>query len=94
MINDYNTIKEAAEKWNLSERIDAKSLVFLLEELCKQFISLDYEDGYDMQENLCEKEDQLKVLVLAPANKSADVLVRRIRDWKVLKMENVNGKAF
>ncbi|WP_186430047.1 ATP-binding protein [Clostridium sp. BSD9I1] len=35
-------------------RIDAKSPVFLLEELRKQFIELGYVDDYNMQENLCE----------------------------------------
>ena len=96
---DFSIITEA--------RIDAKSPVFLLEELRKQFMALDYEDDYDMQENLCENiefifgppgtgktthlaknvlmpliqgADQLKVLVLTPTNKSADVLVRRIMD--------------
>lgn len=96
---DFSKVTEA--------RIDAKSPVFLLEELRKQFIAFDYEDDYDMQENLCENiefvfgppgtgktthlaknvlmplmqgTDQLKVLVLTPTNKSADVLVRRIMD--------------
>ncbi|MDY4784097.1 AAA domain-containing protein [Pygmaiobacter massiliensis] len=96
---DFSKVTEA--------RIDAKSPVFLLEELRKQFLALGYEDDYDMQENLCENiefvfgppgtgktthlaknvlmplmqgTDQLKVLVLTPTNKSADVLVRRIMD--------------
>lgn len=96
---DFSKVTEA--------RIDAKSPVFLLEELSKQFISFDYTDDYDMQENLCENiefvfgppgtgkttylaknvlmpfmqgTDKLKVLVLTPTNKSADVLVRRIMD--------------
>ena len=96
---DFSKVTEA--------RIDAKSPVFLLEELRKQFLALDYKDDYDMQENLCEniefvfgppgtgktthlaknvlvplmqRKDKLKVLVLTPTNKSADVLVRRIMD--------------
>jgi len=96
---DFSKVTEA--------RIDAKSPVFLLEELRKQFMDLDYDDDYDMQENLCEniefvfgppgtgktthlakniilpliqKYDKLKVLVLTPTNKSADVLIRKIMD--------------
>ena len=37
-----------------SVTIDAKSPVFLLEELRKQFLELGYEDDFNMQENLCE----------------------------------------
>lgn len=37
-----------------SASIDAKSPVFLLEELRRQFQSFDYEDDYNMKENLCE----------------------------------------
>lgn len=96
---DFSKVTEA--------RIDAKSPAFLLEELRKQFVALDYADDYDMQESLCENiefvfgppgtgktthlakkvlmplmkgNDNLKVLVLTPTNKSADVLVRRIMD--------------
>jgi len=96
---DFSKVTEA--------RIDAKSPVFLLEELRKQFNALDYADDYNMQGSLCEniefvfgppgtgktthlaknvlmplmqEDDKLKVLVLTPTNKSADVLVRRIMD--------------
>lgn len=100
---DFSIVTEA--------RIDAKSPVFLLEELRKQINALGedngYEDSFDMQGNLCEniefvfgppgtgktthlarnvilplmqEEEMLKVLVLTPTNKSADVLVRRIMD--------------
>ena len=102
---DFSKVTEA--------RIDAKSPVFLLEELRKQFVSFNYEDDYDMQKNLCENiefifgppgtgktthlaknviiplmkgNDELKVLVLTPTNKSADVLVRRTMD--IMKMDN------
>lgn len=34
--------------------IDAKSPAFLLQELRKQFVALDYADEFNMQENLCE----------------------------------------
>lgn len=34
--------------------IDAKSPAFLLEELRRQFVALDYADDFNMQENLCE----------------------------------------
>ena len=37
-----------------SASIDAKSPVFLLEELRKQFLSFEYEDDYNMKDNLCE----------------------------------------
>lgn len=96
---DFSKVSEA--------RIDAKSPVFLLEELRKQLIALDYADDYDMQENLSkniefvfgppgagktthlakmvliplmQKNDQLKILVLTPTNKAADVLIRKIMD--------------
>lgn len=100
---DFSKVTEA--------RIDAKSPVFLLEELRKQINALGeengYEDAFDMQGNLCEniefvfgppgtgktthlarnvivplmqKAEMLKILVLTPTNKSADVLVRRIMD--------------
>jgi len=88
-------------------RIDAKSPVFLLEELRKQFAALGYDDDYNMQQNLCEniefvfgppgtgktthlvrnilipmmqQKEDLKVLVLTPTNKSADVLVSRLME--------------
>ena len=38
----------------IEARIDAKSPVFLLEELRKQFVQLGYDDDYNMQQNLCE----------------------------------------
>ncbi|WP_303818979.1 ATP-binding protein [Ruminococcus flavefaciens] len=94
-----------------SVTIDAKSPVFLLEELRKQFKELGNENGYDadfnMKDNLCENikfvfgppgtgkttylankvlipmmqnNQNCKVLVLTPTNKSADVLVRRIME--------------
>ena len=90
-------------------RIDAKSPVFLLEELRKQFLEFDYDDAFNMQQNLCkdiefvfgppgtgkttylaknvlipmmDSKDNYKVLVLAPTNKAADVLVRRIMEVK------------
>lgn len=37
-----------------SATIDAKSPAFLLEELRKQFAKFEYEDDFNMQENLCE----------------------------------------
>lgn len=43
---DFKKVTEA--------RIDAKSPVFLLEALRKEFNALGYEDDFDMQENLCE----------------------------------------
>ncbi len=87
--------------------INAKSPAFLLDELRKQFMALQYEEDYDMQKNLCENitfifgppgtgkttylakniitplmEEQgvMRVLVLTPTNKSADVLVKKIMD--------------
>lgn len=88
-------------------RIDAKSPVFLLEELRKQFAALGYADDFNLQQNLCEniefvfgppgtgktthlvknilipmmqQQEDLKVLVFTPTNKSADVLVSRLMD--------------
>lgn len=88
-------------------RIDAKDPVFLLEELRKQFARLEFDDGYNLQENLCENIEfvfgppgtgkttylvknillpimrnskELKVLVLTPTNKAADVLVSRFME--------------
>lgn len=88
-------------------RIDARSPVFLLEELRKQFDELGYDADFNMQEKLCENiefvfgppgtgktthlaknvlmplmfsNQNLKVLVLTPTNKAADVLVRRIME--------------
>lgn len=96
---DLSLLKEA--------KIEAKNPVFLLEELRKSFNKLDFDDNYDMQNNLCEniefifgppgtgkttylskkvilpliqEDDNVKILVLTPTNKSADVLVRRIMD--------------
>lgn len=43
---DFGKVTEA--------KIDAKSPVFLLEALRKEFGALEYEDDFDMQENLCE----------------------------------------
>ena len=94
-----------------SVTIDAKSPVFLLEELRKQFKELGKNNGYDddfnMKDNLCEnikfifgppgtgkttylankvlipmmqQNQNCKVLVLTPTNKSADVLVKRIME--------------
>ena len=96
---------------NLSEvkeaTINAQSPAFLLEELRKAFNALEYEDDFDMKENLPEnikfifgppgtgkttylsnetiipmmqQNDKCKVLVLAPTNKAADVLVSRIME--------------
>lgn len=88
-------------------RIEAKSPVFLMEELRKAFNKLDFDDDYNMQSNLCEniefvfgppgtgktthlarevilpfmrKANDLKVLVLTPTNKAADVLTRRLME--------------
>lgn len=85
--------------------IDVKNPVFILEELRKAFYQLDFEDNFNLQQNLTEKirfifgppgtgkttylatdeiipfmkkEEDLKVLVLTPTNKSADVLTKRI----------------
>lgn len=88
-------------------KIDAKSPAFLLEELRKQFLSLDYEDKYNLKESLpsniefifgppgtgktthlaknvllplMAERGRCRVLVLAPTNKSADVLTSRIME--------------
>lgn len=96
---DLSLVKEA--------KIEAKNPVFLIEELKKAFNKLDFDDNYDMQNNLCENIEfifgppgtgktthlvrevilpimreavDLKVLVLTPTNKAADVLVRRLME--------------
>ena len=96
---DLNLVKEA--------RIDVKDPAFLLEELRKQFNSLDFEDTFNLQQNLpqniefvfgppgtgktthlarnvlipfMQKTETLKILVLTPTNKAADVLVSRIME--------------
>lgn len=43
---DFSKVTEA--------QIDAKNPIFLLEELRKEFNKLGYDDGFNMQENLCE----------------------------------------
>lgn len=85
--------------------IDIKNPVFILEELRKAFNQLNFEDDYNLHENLSEDirfifgppgtgkttylatneiiplmqlDENLKVLVLTPTNKSADVLTKRI----------------
>lgn len=85
--------------------IDIKNPVFILEELRKAFYQLNFEDDYNLQQNLTDKirfifgppgtgkttflatneiiplmqqEEALKVLVLTPTNKAADVLTKRI----------------
>lgn len=85
--------------------IDVKNPVFIIEELRKAFYQLDFEDEYNLQQNLTEnirfifgppgtgkttylatdeiiplmeKEEDLKLLVLTPTNKAADVLTKRI----------------
>ena len=88
-------------------RIDAQNPTFLLEELIKEFNSLDYADDFNLKSNLTEKIDfifgppgtgktthlankvilplmqedkNLKVLVLTPTNKAADVITKRIME--------------
>ena len=96
---DFSAIKEA--------RITAQNPVFLLEELKKQFLGLNFDDDYNMQSNLCsnidfifgppgtgkttylankiiipkmKQEEDVKVLVLTPTNKAADVIVKKIQE--------------
>lgn len=87
--------------------IRAADPTFLLDELRKHFAELNYEDTFNMKENICKNiefifgppgtgkttylaqkilvplmknQPKCKVLVLAPTNKAADVLVRRIME--------------
>ena len=89
----------------IDARIDAQNPSFLLRELQKQFAKFEYDDDYDMQNNLCDnikfifgppgtgktthlarnvimplvaEEKGQKIIVLAPTNKAADVIVERI----------------
>ncbi len=90
-----------------SASIIAKSPVFLLQELQKQFDALSFAPDYDMKASLCknirfvfgppgtgkttflaknvlkklvDENENIKVLVLAPTNKAADVIVSRTID--------------
>lgn len=81
-----------------SATIDAKSPVFLLEELRKQFAELELEDDFNMQENLCEniefvfgppgtgKTTHLAQNVLIP-------MMRENKDCKVLVLTPTNKSA-
>lgn len=87
--------------------IHTQSPAFLLDALKERFTELEFQDGFNLQNNLCENIEfvfgppgtgkttylaknillpmmrenrECKVLVLAPTNKSADVLVRRIME--------------
>jgi hypothetical protein len=90
-----------------SASIIAKSPVFLLQELQKQFDTLSFATDFDMKSSLCEnikfvfgppgtgkttflarnvlkklieENKNIKILVLAPTNKAADVIVNRTID--------------
>lgn len=81
-----------------SATIDAKSPVFLLEELRKQFAELGFDDDYNMQENLCEniefvfgppgtgKTTHLAQNVLLP-------MMRENKECKVLVLTPTNKSA-
>lgn len=81
-----------------SATIDAKSPAFLLEELRKQFAEFEYEDDFNMQENLCEniefvfgppgtgKTTHLAKNVLLPIMKNS-------RECKVLVLTPTNKSA-
>lgn len=81
-----------------SATIDAKSPAFLLEELRKQFAEFEYEDDFNMQENLCEniefvfgppgtgKTTYLAKNVLLPIMKNS-------RECKVLVLTPTNKSA-
>ena len=78
-----------------SATIDAKSPVFLIEALRKEFAKLGYEDGFDMQENLPENIE----FVFGPpgtgktthlANKVLMPMMRQTTDCKVLVLTPTN----
>lgn len=81
-----------------SATIDAKSPAFLLEELRKQFAKFEYDDDFNMQENLCEniefvfgppgtgKTTHLAKNVLMPIMKNS-------RECKVLVLTPTNKSA-
>lgn len=78
--------------------IDAKSPAFLLEELRKQFAALNYDDDFNMQENLCENIE----FVFGPpgtgktyhlANKVLLPLMRSNNNCKVLVLTPTNKAA-
>lgn len=89
----------------LEARIEIQNPSFLLQELLNRFRELDFEENFDMRENLTpeidfvfgppgtgktthlaekvliprmKRNEKVKILVLAPTNKAADVLTSRI----------------
>lgn len=81
-----------------SATIDAKSPVFLLEELRKQFAEFEYEDDFNMQDNLCEniefvfgppgtgKTTHLAKNIIMP-------IIKNSRECKVLVLTPTNKSA-
>ena len=91
-INDihFNEVKEA--------RIAAQNPVFLLEELKNQFTKLEFEDNYDMQQNLCSNIDFIfgppgtgKTTYLA--NEIIIPIMKRSENCKVLVLTPTNKAA-
>ena len=81
-----------------SATIDAKSPVFLLEELRRQFLQLDLSDEYDMQKNLC---DNIEFIFGPPGTGKTTYLARKVLapmmtetdDKKVLVLTPTNKAA-
>lgn len=81
-----------------SATIDAKSPVFLLEELRKQFAELELENDYNLQENLCEN---IEFVFGPPGTGKTTYLARNVlipmmrenKDCKVLVLTPTNKSA-
>lgn len=78
--------------------IETKSPVFLLDELRKQFLALDYDDTFDMQNNLCEN---IEFIFGPPGTGKTTYLARNVLiplmkencDCKVLVLTPTNKAA-
>ena len=81
-----------------SATIDAKSPAFLLEELRKQFAEFEFDDDYNMQENLCEN---IEFVFGPPGTGKTTHLVKNVllpimknsRECKVLVLTPTNKSA-
>ena len=101
----------------IEARIDAKSPIFLLDELKKEIEKLNFSGAFNLKKNLTkdiefvfgppgtgkttflskkiieeliDRNEAIKILVLTPTNKAADVLVKRIMEFDTENQEYKN----